>query len=67
MGLRDPKKRLDEWPAGLLDRCKLKDKKGRTVGRTVGVMGIVERDGYVSPGYSIYVEKPKHFQALGNV
>jgi MOSC domain-containing protein YiiM len=67
MGLRDPRKRLDEWPEGLLDRCKLKDKKGRTIGRTVGVMGIVESDGYVQPSYKIYVEKPKHFKALGNV
>jgi MOSC domain-containing protein YiiM len=67
MGLRDPRKRLDKWPEGLLDRCKLKDKKGRTIGRTVGVMGIVESDGYVQPSYKIYVEKPKHFKALGNV
>jgi MOSC domain-containing protein YiiM len=67
MGLRNPKKRLDEWPEGLLDRCKLKDKKGKTVGRTVGVMGVVEHEGYVQPGYTVYVEKPKHFRALGNV
>lgn len=67
MGLRDPRKRLDEWPEGLLDRCKLKDKKGKTIGRTVGVMGVVESDGYVQPGYVIYVEKPKHFRPLENV
>jgi MOSC domain-containing protein YiiM len=67
MGLRNPKKRLDEWPEGLLERCKLKDKKGKTVGRTVGVMGVVEHEGYVQPGYTIYVDQPKHFRALGNV
>ena len=67
MGLRDPRKRLDEWPEGLLDRCKLKDKKGRTVGRTLGVMGVVECDGYVQSGYVVYVEQPKHFRALANV
>jgi MOSC domain-containing protein YiiM len=67
MGLRNPKKRLDEWPEGLLDRCKLKDKKGKTIGRTVGVMGVVEQEGYVSQGYVVYVEKPKHFKALENV
>lgn len=66
-GLRNPTKRLDEWPAGLLDRCKLKDEKGKTVGRKVGVMGVVECDGYVMPGYEVVVEKPRSFRALGSV
>lgn len=66
-GLRDPKKRLSEWPRGLLERCAVKDKKGRVVGRRVGVMGVVEADGYVQPGYVIYVEKPKRGRALSNV
>ncbi|KAG4440304.1 hypothetical protein IFR05_004211 [Cadophora sp. M221] len=66
-GLREPKKRLDEWPAGLLDRCVLKDKKGRVVGRKIGVMGMVVQEGYVQPGVEIYVEKPDKFKGLGNV
>lgn len=66
-GLREPRKRLGEWPEGVLDRCAVTDKKGRVTGRKVGVMGVVEQDGYVQPGYVIYVEKPKHRRALGNV
>lgn len=66
-GLRDPKKRLNEWPKGLLERCALKDNRGKLIGRKVGVMGVVERDGYVQPGYVIYVEKPKTHTTLGNV
>lgn len=66
-GLRDPKKRLSEWPKGLLERCAIKDKKGKIMGRKVGVMGVVEADGYVQPGYVIYVEKPKRSRPLGNV
>lgn len=66
-GLRDPKKRLSEWPNGLLDRCVLKDKKGRAVGRKVGVMGVVEREGYVQAGTEVFVEKPEKSKALGNV
>jgi len=66
-GLRNPKKRLDEWPKGLLDRCTMKNKKGEITGRNVGVMGMVEEDGYVQPGHRIYVEKPKVTKALGNV
>lgn len=65
-GLRNPKKRLAEWPKGLLERCTGKDKKGRTVNR-VGVMGIVESEGYVQPGYVVYVEKPTSFKSLGSV
>lgn len=66
-GLRDPKKRLGEWPQGLLERCAIKDKKGKVTGRKVGVMGVVEADGYVQPGYVIYVEKPKTRRPLSNV
>lgn len=66
-GLREPRKRMGEWPEGLLDRVKIKDKKGRTVGRKIGVMGIVESDGYVQAGYVIYVEKPKTHRPLRNV
>jgi len=66
-GLRNPKKRLDEWPKGLLDRCAMKNKKGEITGRKIGVMGIVEEDGFVQPGHMVYVEKPKTAKALGNV
>ncbi|TAQ88553.1 hypothetical protein B7494_g3169 [Chlorociboria aeruginascens] len=66
-GLRNPRKRLGEWPEGVLERCKLKDKKGNTVGRKVGVMGVVVAEGHVLPGYVISVEKPKVYKALGNV
>lgn len=66
-GLREPRKRLEEWPDGLLDRCKVKDNKGKTVGKAVGVMGVVESDGYVQPGYVISVEKPESSRELGNV
>ena len=45
----------------------MKDKKGNVVGKKVGVMGVVESDGYVQPGYVIYVEKPKSHRTLGNV
>ncbi len=65
-GLRDPKKRLGEWPQGLLERCTVKS-KGKVVGRKVGVMGVVESDGYVQPGYVVYVEKPKSHRALRSV
>jgi len=57
-GIRDPRKRLGEWPKGLLERCK----KGK-----VGVMGTVEREGYVQPGYVVYVERGKGGKALGSV
>ena len=30
-------------------------------------MGVVKCEGYVQPGYIVYVEKPKHFKALANV
>ncbi|PVH87332.1 hypothetical protein DL98DRAFT_387597, partial [Cadophora sp. DSE1049] len=58
-GLREPKKRLNEWPVGLLDRCVVKDRKGRVVGSRIGVMGVVVREGYVQPGGQIWVEKPE--------
>ena len=58
---------MEEWPEGLLDRCKVKDKTGKTVGKAVGVMGVVEMDGYVKPGYVISVEKPKSSRELGKV
>jgi len=61
-GLRRPgKKRLGEWPKGLLDRCKGRDGNG------VGVMGAVETDGYVMPGYVVYVETPEDFVPLRGV
>jgi MOSC domain-containing protein YiiM len=66
-GLRDPKKRLGEWPEGLLERCAIRDKKGKVVGRKVGVYGVVEQEGYVQGGYVIYVEKPKAHKDLKNV
>jgi len=66
-GLRNPKKRLDEWPKGLLERCTVKNKKGEVTGRRVGVMGVVEVDGYVRPGQVIYVEQPETQKALKNV
>jgi len=66
-GLRNPKKRLSEWPQGLLERVALKDKKVKVVGRKVGIMGVVEQEGYVQSGYVVYLEKPKAYKALGNV
>lgn len=66
-GLREPKKRLSEWPVGLLDRCVLKDKKGRKVGSRIGVMGTVVGEGYVQPGMEIWAEKPEKGRGLGNV
>lgn len=44
-GLREPRKRLEEWPEGLLDRCSVLDKKGRVVGRKIGVYATVEKEG----------------------
>jgi hypothetical protein len=58
---------LAEWPEGLLERCAVRDGKGRVVGRKVGVMGVVECDGYVQPGYVIYVEQPKQKKPLRNL
>lgn len=66
-GLRDPRKRLDQWPKGLLERCALKNKKGDVVGRKIGVMGAVECDGYVQPDTKIYIEPPKHRRSLRNI
>ncbi len=66
-GLREPKKRLDEWPEGLLERCALKDKKGKTIGRKIGVYATVEKEGYVQPGFTVFVENPKTFRSLGYV
>jgi hypothetical protein len=66
-GLRDPKKRLGEWPEGLLERCAIKDKKGKVVGRKVGVYGEVLHEGYIQGGYVVYVEKPKVHKDLKNV
>jgi MOSC domain-containing protein YiiM len=66
-GLRNPRKRLNEWPKGLLERCAIKNKRGDVVGRKIGVMGAVEEEGFVREGYIIYVEKPKTHKTLGNV
>jgi len=65
-GLRNPKKRLDEWPKGLIDRCTVKSKKGEVKGGKIGVMAIVEAEGYVQPGYLIYIETPRSAKSLGN-
>ena len=65
--LRDPKKRLGEWPEGLLERCAIKDKKGKVVGRKVGVYRVVEQEGYVEGRYVIYIKKPKVHKDLKNV
>lgn len=35
-----------------------KDRNGKKV-RRVGVMGVVERDGYVEAGYEVWVEEGK--------
>jgi MOSC domain-containing protein YiiM len=59
-GIRQPKKRLSEWPEGLLERCAKK-------GREIGVYATVEKEGYVQPGVTVYVESPKTFRALGYV
>lgn len=56
-GVREPRKRVAEWPKGLRERCRKK----------VGVMGVVERDGYVQPGYVIFVERGKGGVKLGSV
>ncbi|KAF8865479.1 PK beta-barrel-protein domain-containing protein-like protein [Acephala macrosclerotiorum] len=60
-GLREPKKRLDEWPEGLLERCAVKDKKGRKVGTKIGVYATVVKEGYVRAGCVVGVESPKTF------
>jgi MOSC domain-containing protein YiiM len=61
-GAREPRKRLDEWPNGLLDRL------GKGKGRAkVGVYGVVEQEGYVQAGYVIYLEKGKGGKSLGSV
>jgi len=49
-----------------LERCTKKGKDGKRVKR-VGVMGVVEREGYVQPGYVIYAEQPKTWRALRGV
>lgn len=46
----------------MLERVKGKSKRGR-----VGVMGTVEREGYVMPGYVVGVEKGKGGRGLGSV
>jgi len=66
-GLRDPQKRLDEWPEGLLERCSKKDRKTGKKFRRVGVMGVVEREGWVQPGYSVFVEQPEVRKGLMGV
>lgn len=45
----------------------MKDKKGRVVGRKVGVMGVVERGGLVEPGMEVIVERPEVEKKLGSV
>ena len=66
-GLRDPKKRLDEWPEGLLERCTKKDKKTGKRVRRVDIMGVVEREGWVQAGYSVFVEQPEVRRGLKGV
>lgn len=66
-GWRDPRKRLNEWPKGILERCTTKNKEGDVTGSKIGVMGIVEDSGYVQPGNVIYVEAPKVKRALKRV
>jgi len=48
---------MGEWPQGLLEKCK----------RRVGVMGVVEREGYVQAGYGIYVEVGEGGGKLGSI
>lgn len=55
-GVREPWRRLEEWPAGVLDSVREGDRKGRA---RVGVYGIVEREGYVQAGYGVWVDKGK--------
>lgn len=70
-GLRSPGKRIEERFRGLSNKFMYADDdKKDKVGiwkREVGVMGVVERDGYVIPGQALYVEHPKHGKALGYI
>jgi len=70
-GLRCPGKRFEEKEGykGLMKRflsVGVDKKKGdvKLWKREVGVMGVVERDGYVIPGQVLRVEHPKHAKAL---
>ena len=58
---------MGEWPDGVLDRVKVREGKGRVVGRRIGIMRVVEREGYVLPGYVVKVEVNKGGRPLGNV
>jgi len=62
-GLRVPRKRLNEWPEGVIDRCTVKDKKGSSSVQ-VSVMGVVEQAGYVVPGNVIFVDQPQKEKPL---
>jgi MOSC domain-containing protein YiiM len=66
-GLRYPRKRLGDWPQGVLETAGVKDKKGNVVGYRLGVYAVVERDGWVQPGGLVWVESPGVRRALGNV
>jgi len=65
-GLRVPRKRLNEWPEGVIDRCTVKDKKGSSSVQ-VSVMGVVEQEGYVVPGNVIFVDQPQKEKPLKNL
>lgn len=57
-GLRNPCPQIDDFRAGLKDHFLIKDGQGRIVGRTAGVMGVVERGGEVRPGMVTKVLQP---------
>jgi MOSC domain-containing protein YiiM len=56
-GLRNPCAQINDFAAGLMRELVFTDDHGGTV-RKAGVMGVVERGGYIHPGDPIRVELP---------
>lgn len=63
-GVRNPCPQIDNFAQGLKEKFLVRDEEGKIVGRTAGVMAVVERGGDVKPGMQIVVRHPEQWQEL---
>jgi len=71
-GLRYPGKKIEDRWEKLVNRFNFevtdkKTKEKKMYKKAVGVMGVVEREGYAIPGQKLRVEQPKDGKALGDI
>lgn len=63
-GLRNPCPQIDNFHDGLKDQFLVRDAAGAIVGRTIGIMAVVERGGVVKTGMTIEVQEPDVHEEL---